>query len=180
MLAHEARQAARRVEQVQRDGVRHDFRHQVHDLELEPRFEIEMGFEEIHPLLHRQFGDAHFGDCDDAVGHRRSQPPGGVGRVHVGFGGEAQDHLLALRIADHALENAVENEDLFHGAVALMHQQIALAEISNLEPALQFCAGGRGHFVQDQVLPELQADGVVLRVRLDGRHLTLASVSGAN
>jgi hypothetical protein len=34
----EAQQPARRIEQVQRDGVRHHLAHQLHDLELEALF----------------------------------------------------------------------------------------------------------------------------------------------
>ena len=51
--------------------------------------------------------------------------------------GEAQDHLLALGVGDHALEDAVEDEELLHLVGALVHQQVALAVVGDRQQRLE-------------------------------------------
>ncbi len=170
MLAHKARQASRRIEQVKRDGMRHHLGHEPHDFVLETQLYVRLALEELDPVGHRQASYADLGDRSDAVGDGGLQPPRGVGGVHIGFSGEAQDHLPALGVADDPLQDPLQDEELLHARAALAHQRLAFAVFRDLQLRLQVIPGGRRHFAQDQVLLELQANRVALGVVEDGRH----------
>ena len=170
MLAHEAGEASGSVEQVQRDRVRHHLGHEPHHLVFEPELHFVVAFEELDPVRHGQARDAHLGDSGDAVGDGSLHPPCCIGGIHVGFGRKAQDHLLALRIADDAFQDAVEDEELLHARAALPDERLALAVLGHFELRLEVLPGRHRHFAQHQVLLELQANRVALGVIEDGRH----------
>ena len=171
MLALEAQQPAGRVEQVQRDGVRHHLRHQLHHLVLEAQLQLRVLLQELGPHRHRQLGGAHLRHRDDRVGHRRAQAPGRVGGVHLALGREAQDHLAPLRIGHHALQHALEDEELLHLLVALAHQRVALAVVGHQQQRLELVPLGVAHALQHLVLPQLEAQAVALRMRRKRSHI---------
>ena len=89
-----------------------------------------------------------------------------VGRVHLGLGGEAQDHLAPLGVGDHALHHAVEDEELLHLLVALAHQRVALAVVGDRQQGLERLPTAPRLMPLQHVgsARELQAQAVALRV----------------
>ena len=77
---------------------------------------------------------------------------------------------MALGIRDDALEHSVEHEELLHLGIALPHEQLALAEIGDLEQGLELLPLGLRHLCEGEALPELEADGVALWVVGDRGH----------
>jgi hypothetical protein len=157
-----------RVEQVQRDRVRHDLAHQAHHLVLEGRLELRVPVHERDPGRHRQLGDPRLGQADDAVRRRRVEAPRGVARLDVALLGEAQDHLAAVGVGDDALQDAVEHEVLLHLVHPLVEQGLALGAIDHLQVRLELVALGVEHLLQHDVLRQLRADDVALRMGLEG------------
>ena len=73
-------------------------------------------------------------------------------------------------ILGHALEYSVQDEELLHVGRALSHQRFALPEFGDLEFALQIRERAGFHFAQDEILRELQFDGIALRAGGERRH----------
>ena len=135
-------------------------RHQLHHLVLEALLELGIAARGTRPSRGIGSSAARTGHGDDRVRHRRSQPPRGVGSVHLGFGGEAQDHLAALGVAHHALHHALEDEELLHLLVALAHQRVALAVVGHQRQRLELRPLRLAHSLQQEVLPASAGDAV--------------------
>ena len=126
--------------------------------------------EKFNPGFQRQARHPAVDEGNDAVGGQRVQAPGGVAGVHFGLGGQTQDHLLAFRIADHAFENAFEDENLFHVGRTLGHEHGALGVLDDFEFGLKLLPGGGAELAQCQILPKLGANADALGVRRDAGH----------
>jgi len=78
VLSLEAQQPAGRIEKVERDRMRHDFGHKLHDLVLETRLDRRVAVEKLDPERHRNLGSANLGHAHDGIGDGSLQPPGRV------------------------------------------------------------------------------------------------------
>jgi hypothetical protein len=85
--------------------------------------------------------------------------------VHLGLGGEAQDHLAPFRVGHHALHHALKDEELLHLLVPLAHQRVALAVVGHEQQRLELAPLRGAHALQQLVLAQLQANAVALRMR---------------
>jgi hypothetical protein len=160
MFAHEAVHAAGRIEQMQRDRVRHDLAHQAHHVVFELGLELRVPVHKGDPARHRQLGDASLGDANDGVGRGRVQPPRRVAGLDVALVGKAQDHLVRFGVGDDALQQAVEHEVLLHLVHTLVQQVLALRAIDDLEAVFQLAPLLVGHRLKHHVLFELNANDV--------------------
>ncbi len=121
-------------------------------------------------MLHRELGGANLGDGADRIGQGGLEAPRGVARVDVALGGKTQDHLLALGVRHHALEDAFDDEVLLHRPVSLVLERFALGRVRDFEQGLELLPLGGAEMTQDQVLPQLQPDDTGFRVAIEGGH----------
>ena len=164
MFAQETLHPAGCIQQMQGNGVRHHFRHQVHDFVFKIVFRRGMLVQKLYPQFHRQLRHAGLDDRTDGIGRRCAQAPGGITGIHVVFLGKAQDHFFAFLIRDHALQDAFKDEILGHVVIALSQQQIAFFVFGDDEVffKLRECAWFQG--AQHDVLRQLGTNRVSLRV----------------
>ncbi|MNC85974.1 hypothetical protein D3C83_16010 [compost metagenome] len=148
----------------------HDLAHELHEFKFESLFDRRMGFQEAGPLLHGQFGHPHLGDGADRIRYGGLQAPGGIARVDIAFSGEAQDHFLALGVRHHALQDALDDEILLHGPVALMLEQVALRVVGDFEQRLEFAPLRGLDVLEDEVLPQLNADDLGFGMECEQGH----------
>ena len=162
MLAQEAVDPSRGIEQMQGDGVGHDLAHQAHDFELEAFLQLRILVEEGDPLMQGQLGHPGLGHRDDAVRCRGFELPGRVAGFHAALVGKAQDHFLGLLVGDHAFENAVEDEVLLHLVHALVQEEVALLAIDHGQMRFQGGNDLLAQAFQDDVLRQLHANDIAI------------------
>ena len=149
---------------MQRDGVRHDLRHQVHDFVFEIVAHHGVAIEKLDPDLHGQMRHACFGHCANRVRRGRAQSPRRVAGIHVVLFGKAQDHFLAFLVRDDAFQHAIEDEVLRHVVFALAQQQIAFLVVADVQETFEIGERAGLQGAQDDVPGQLLADGFALRM----------------
>ena len=101
------------------------------------------------------------------------QPPRRIARVDVAFGGEAQDHFLALGIRHDALQDPLDDEILLHRVVALVLQGLVFGVIGDFEERLELEPLLRGEALQHEVFAQFDAQHAYIGVKYQRSHAVI-------